>query len=194
MTNNSLISGNTKTVFMKRKSHSGIFLRILLAFIFIPAVNNSIAQTKVGYIDSKRIIESMQESVDAKQRLENLVGQWQGELKTLQDSLKSMKDDYDKKKLILTEQLRQQKETEIKEMETSVGNFRVQKFGEGGEYFSKQSEFMKPVYDRIFKAIETVAKEEKYDYVFDRSSDILLLYVNETHDLTAKVTRAMEGK
>lgn len=194
MTNNSLISGNTKTVFMRRSLPSGNLLLLLLAFILIPAVNNSIAQTKVGYIDSKRIIESMQESVDAKQRLENLVSQWQGELKTLQDSLKSMKDDYDKKKLILTEQLRQQKETEIKDMETSVGNFRVQKFGEGGEYFNKQTEFMKPVYDRIFKAIETVAKEEKYDYVFDRSSDILLLYVNENHDLTAKVSRAMEGK
>lgn len=194
MTNNSLISGNTKTVFMRRSLPSGNLLLLLLAFIFVSAVNNSIAQTKVGYIDSKRIIESMQESVDAKQRLENLVSQWQGELKTLQDSLKSMKDDYDKKKLILTEQLRQQKETEIKDMETSVGNFRVQKFGEGGEYFTKQTEFMKPVYDRIFKAIETVAKEEKYDYVFDRSSDILLLYVNENHDLTAKVSRAMEGK
>jgi Skp family chaperone for outer membrane proteins len=179
---------------MRRSLPSGNLLLLLLAFIFVSAVNNSIAQTKVGYIDSKRIIESMQESVDAKQRLENLVSQWQGELKTLQDSLKSMKDDYDKKKLILTEQLRQQKETEIKDMETSVGNFRVQKFGEGGEYFTKQTEFMKPVYDRIFKAIETVAKEEKYDYVFDRSSDILLLYVNENHDLTAKVSRAMEGK
>ena len=170
-----------------------IMLLVITSVFLLLTASESFSQTKVGYIDSKRIIESMQESVDAKQRLDNLVGQWQAELKTLQDSLKSMKDDYDKKKLILTEQLRQQKEAEIKEVETNVSNFRVQKFGEGGEYFTKQTEFMKPVYDKIFKAIETVAKEGNYDYVFDRSSDILLLYVNEAYDLTAKVVRAMEG-
>lgn len=166
-------------------------LLLSLCSVIDPASAN--AQTKVGYIDSKRIIDAMQESIDAKQRLDNVVSQWQSELRALQDSLKNMKDDFDKKKLILTEQLRAEKENQIKEMETNVTNFRVQKFGENGEYFTKQTEFMKPVYDRIFKAIETVAKEGSYDYVFDRSGDILLLYVNEAHDLTAKVMREMEG-
>ena len=53
---------------------------------------------------------------------------------------------------------------------------------------------MKPVQDRIFKAIEFVAKEGNFDYVFDRSSDILLLYVNENYDLTTKVINEIEGK
>lgn len=136
----------------------------------------------------------MQDSRDAKQRLDNLVTQWQNDLKILQDSLKMMKDDYEKKKLILTDQLKQQTETQITTLETSVTNFKIQKFGENGEYFLKQTEFMKPVQDRIFKAIETVAKDGNYDYVFDRSSDILLLYVNESYDLTAKVIKEIEGK
>jgi Skp family chaperone for outer membrane proteins len=50
------------------------------------------------------------------------------------------------------------------------------------------------VQDRIFKAIETVALKEDYDYVFDRNSDLLLLYVNEKNDLTLKVQRVIEGK
>jgi outer membrane protein len=152
------------------------------------------AQTKVGYIDSKRIIDAMQDSRDAKLRLDNLVTEWQGELKVLQDSLKFIKDDYEKKKLILTDQLKQQTEAQITGLETAVTNFKVQKFGENGEYFQKQTEFMKPVQDRIFKAIETVAKDGGYDYVFDRSSDIMLLYVNENYDLTAKVIKEIENK
>lgn len=165
---------------------------ILLIVIFYSVP--SLSQTKVGYIDSKKIIESMQDSRDAKSRLDNLVTQWQGELKILQDSLKNMKDDFEKKKLILTDQLKLQTEKQIKDMEDIVSNFKVQKFGEAGEYFQKQTEFMKPVQDRIFKAIETVAKDGGFDYVFDRSSDILLLYVNENYDLTAKVIKEMEGK
>ncbi|MBK6539358.1 MAG: OmpH family outer membrane protein [Ignavibacteria bacterium] len=148
----------------------------------------------MGYIDSKKILESMQDSRDAKMRLDNLVTQWQSDLKVLQDSLKLIKEDFEKKKLILTDQLKQQTEKKIGELETSVNNFKVQKFGETGEYFLKQTEFMKPVQDRIFKAIETVAKDGSFDYVFDRSSDILLLYVNENYDLTAKVIKEIEGK
>jgi outer membrane protein len=46
---------------------------------------------------------------------------------------------------------------------------------------------MKPVQDRVFKAVQDVAKEEGYDYIFDRSGDILLMYANEKYDLTQKI-------
>jgi outer membrane protein len=151
-------------------------------------------QTKVGYIDSKKIIDNMQEAKDAKQKLDNLVSEWQKELGQLQDSLKTVKDDYDKKKLILSDQMKAQMEKEIKDIEASITNYKTQKFGENGEYFQKQTDFMKPVQDRIFKAIETVANKEDYDYVFDRNSDLLLLFVNEKYDLTAKVQKIVEGK
>jgi len=176
-------------IFQKR-----FFLYLLLVLFFFIYSSSSFAQTKVGYIDSKKIVESMQEATDAKQKLDNLVAEWQRELTVLQDSLKNMKEDFDKKKLILTEQLKQQKEQEIADLETFISNFKVGKFGENGEYLQKQKEFMKPVQDRIFLAIQTVAEDEDFDYVFDRSSEILLLYVNERYDLTAKVMKIIEGK
>ncbi|MEP7145833.1 MAG: OmpH family outer membrane protein [bacterium] len=163
------------------------------AFVFFNFIPDVFSQTKVGYIDSKKILESMQDSRDAKLRLDNLVDQWQKDLKSLQDSLKLVKDDFEKKKLILTDELKKETEIRIAGLETSVTNFKVQKFGEGGEYFQKQTDFMKPVQDRIFKAIESIAKDGGYDYVFDRSSDILLLFVNENYDLTLKVIKEIEG-
>ena len=163
-------------------------------FVWCIMTNIGFTQTKVGYIDSKRILDAMQDSRDAKMRLDNLVNEWQSELKIMQDSLKLMKDDYEKKKLILTDQLKQETETQIAALEASVSNFKVQKFGENGEYFQKQTEFMKPVQDRVFKAIEVVAKDGGYDYVFDRNSDVMLLYVNENYDLTLKVLNEVEGK
>ena len=165
-----------------------------LFFVFFNITQKTHSQTKVGYIDSKRILDAMQDSKDAKLQLDNLVSQWQVELKSLQDTLKLVKDDYEKKKLILTDQLKKQTEDQIAALETKVTNFKVQKFGENGEYFQKQTELMKPVQDRIFKAIEFVAKDGGYDYVFDRSGDIMLLYVNESYDLTLKVLNQIEGK
>lgn len=168
--------------------------KLFFLLILFSATGLSYSQSKIGYVDTKKIIDGMQESQDAKLRLDNLVDDWQSQLKILQDSLKNMKDDYEKKKLILTEQLKTQREQEIMALSASIDNFKVQKFGEGGEYFQKQREFMKPVQDRVFLAIETVAKREDYDYVIDRSGSISLLFVNEKNDLTAKVIKVIEGK
>ena len=105
-----------------------------------------------------------------------------------------MKDDYDKKKLILTEKIKQQKEEEIKLQEKKVTDYKQNKFGENGEYFQKQSELMKPVQDRVFKAIQDVAKEGSYDFVIDRSTQLMLLYMNDKYDLTQKVIRKLEAQ
>lgn len=150
------------------------------------------SQQKIGYIDSKVILDNLQDAKDAQTNLDNLVLKWRGELQAINDSLNYMKDDYEKKKLILTEKVRSQEEANIKAMEKRISDFRLEKFGENGEYFRKQNELMKPVQDRMFKAIQDVAKEGGYDFVFDRSSQILLLYMNDKYDLTQKVIRKLE--
>jgi len=75
----------------------------------------------------------------------------------------------------------------MREMDQKIVDFRTQKFGQNGELFNKQNELMKPVQDRVFKAVQSVALEEGYDYIFDKSGDILLMYANEKYDLTLKV-------
>ncbi|MBZ0203385.1 MAG: OmpH family outer membrane protein [Ignavibacteria bacterium] len=150
------------------------------------------AQQKIGYVDSKVILETLQDAKDAQTNLDNLVQKWKIELQSLNDSLLFLKDDFDKKKLILTEKVRLQKEDEIKTQEKRIADFKQLKFGENGEYFQKQSEFMKPVQDRVFKAIQDVAKEGSYDFVIDRSSQLMLLYMNDRYDLTQKVIKKLE--
>ena len=171
-----------------------LILKAFFIIFFLALVLNISYGQKIGYIDSKKIIDNLQEAKDAKMKLDNIVGEWQKEITTLQDSLKKMKDDFEKRKLILTDELKQVKEKEINDLEQYISQYNIKKFGENGEYMQKQIELMKPVQNRIFKAIETVAKKEDYDYVFDRSSEILFLYVNEKYDITAKVQKAIEGK
>jgi len=150
------------------------------------------AQAKIGYVDSKVIIENMQDAKDAQVNLDNLVSVWKSEIQQMNDSLVLIKDDYEKKKIILTENVKKQKEEGIKGLEIRITEFKLAKFGENGEYFQKQNELMKPVQDKMFKAIQDVAKEGDYDYVFDRSSQLMLLFMNEKYDLTQKVIKKLE--
>jgi len=163
---------------------------LLIALLVI--TSDIYSQAKIGYVDSKVIIESMQDAKDAQANLDNLVTAWKTEIQLLNDSLTLVKDDYEKKKLILTENVKKQKEEEIKALEKRITDFKLAKFGENGEYFMKQNELMKPVQDKMFKAIQDVAKEGDYDFVFDRSSQLMLLYMNEKYDLTQKVIKKLE--
>lgn len=162
----------------------------VLILILVSAVSYS--QQKIGYVDSKIILETLQDARDAQTNLDNLVQKWKTELQVLNDSLAFIRDDYEKKKLILTEKVKQIKEDEIKAKEKGISDFKQQKYGENGEYFQKQSELMKPVQDRVFKAIQDVAKEGGYDFVIDRSSQLMLLYMNDKYDLTQKVIKKLE--
>jgi outer membrane protein len=167
-----------------------LFQPKLKAFVFVFVLLSSVhifSQQKIGYVDSKIIMESLQDAKDAQTNLDGLVQKWRMELQGLNDSLTLMKDDFEKKKLILTDNVRKQKEDEIKAIEKRINEFKLQKFGENGEYFQKQTELMKPVQDRVFKAIQDVAREGSYDFVIDRSSQLMLLYMNEKYDLTQKV-------
>lgn len=168
-------------------------LLILSGIILIASTSFLNAQTKIGYVDSKRLVDALPESRDAQQRLDNLVTDWQNEIRQLQDSLENSIRDFENKKLILTEELKAQLEQEITTLRNFIETYRVSKFGENGEYFQKQVEFMKPVQEKIYDAISRVAEQESFDYVFDRNSDIFLLFVNERYDLTQKVIRILTG-
>src|SRR5512140_454818 len=151
------------------------------------------AQSKIGHINSEAIMQTLPEAVDAQKTLDQLVSQWEGELQKMQAEWKRKFDDYDKRKLILTDQARADAERELRELDQRIADYRNKKFGQNGELFQKQNDVMKPIQNKIFKVLEEIAKEENYDYVFDKSGASLLLYANDKNDLTQKVISRMQS-
>jgi outer membrane protein len=165
----------------------------VLAVVLLAAVGFAMAQSKIGHINSEAIMQALPEAIDAQKSLDALVAQWEGELQKMQADWKKKFDEYDKKKLILTDQARADAEKELRDLDQSIADFRNKKFGQNGELFQKQNEVMKPIQNKMFQVLETVAKEDGYDYVFDRSGDILVLYANEKNDLTQTVLSRMQA-
>ena len=159
----------------------------VVLFLLVLCVLPASSQVKIAYFNSDAIMKQLPDAQDAQKQLDQFVADWQQELNKMQDEWKKRFDDYDKRKLIMTEQRRADAERELRDMDQKIVDFRTQKFGQNGELFNKQNELMKPVQDRVFKAVQDVAREDGYDYVFDKSGDILLMYANEKYDLTQKV-------
>ena len=162
------------------------FILSLAAFIFLFS-GLSFCQLKIGFVDSKTIMSKLPDALDAKQKIDALIRDWQTELTKMENDKKAKEEDYDKRKLIMTEQTRSDLEAEIKKLDQQITDYRDKKFGTNGELFQKQEELMKPVQNKVFNAIQDVAKEDDLDFVFDRSGDIMLMYAKEKYDITPQV-------
>lgn len=167
------------------------FGSVCLLFAVVPLAAQTV---KIGHVSSEAILKELPDAQDAQRQLDALVVEWQNELQKMQQEWQRKYDEYDKRKLIMTEQRRADAEKELQELDRRIVEFRNQKFGQNGELFNKQNELMKPVQDRVFKAIQDVAVEEGYDYIFDKSGEILMMYANEKHDVTAKVLAKLQQR
>jgi outer membrane protein len=168
--------------------------KLIILSVLLLVSTFSFAQLKIGYIDSDAIMDNLPDVQDARQKLDALIQEWQTELSKLESDWKTKYDDYEKRKLIMTDQLRSETEASLVQLETQIAQYREKKFGTNGELFQKQDELMKPVQNKIFVALKEIAEADDYDYVFDRSGDIMILFAKEKYDLTSQVLEKLKLK
>ncbi len=164
------------------------FVAALIFFISI----NSYSQAKIGYVDSDAIMDQLPDAQDARQQIDALVNEWQSEIKKLEGEWKTKYDDYEKRKLIMSDIVRAETESELIKLEQKIVEYREKKFGTNGELFQKQDELMKPIQNKVFTIIKKVAEEEELDFVFDKSGQIAILYAKEKFDITNKVLQLLK--
>ncbi|MBZ0178864.1 MAG: OmpH family outer membrane protein [Melioribacteraceae bacterium] len=167
-------------------------LSILIVSFFLMVTGTVSAQIQIGYIDSDAIMKELPDAQDAQTRLDALIQEWNEELKKIENEWKTKYDDYENRKLIMSQQRRAEVEKELVQLENNISEYRQKKFGVNGDLFKNQEELMKPVQNKIFNAINEVAKEMDLDFVFDRSGDILFLYAKEEYDITPLVLEKLK--
>ena len=166
------------------------FIYLLIAFSFLSS--SALAQLKIGYVDSNTILDNSPDMQDVRQKIDALIQEWQTEIRRMENELKAKQDDYEKRKLIMTDETSTEALAEISKLQKELGDYREKKFGANGELFQKQDELMKPIQNKIFNIIQEIANEEELDYVFDRSGDIIFLFAKPDYDLTAKVIERLK--
>lgn len=165
---------------------------LIFAFFALAGFQNNYAQLKIGYVDSDAIMSKLPDAQDAQQKIDAFVQEWQDEIDKKQKEWKTKYEDYEKRKLIMSDERRVSVEKELVQLEKEISDYRQKKFGVNGELFKKQEELMKPVQNRIFNAIQEIAKENDYDYIFDRSGDIIFLFAKEEYDVTNLVLEKLQ--
>ncbi len=154
------------------------FSLFVLAFVL-----NANAQ-KFGYVNTEYILKKVPEYKDAQKEIDKLSIKYQIEIESKHKSLDSLKKVFNNEVILYTEEMKQKKETEIKAQEKEVYEYQNKIFGFEGKIFLKRQELIAPVQEKVYTAVEKVARKHKLQVVFDKASDLNILYADATHDYT----------
>lgn len=129
----------------------------------------------------------MPEYRSAQKQLDQIADDWQKEMEKMQQAIDKMNKDYMAEQVLLTEDLRKKREEEIKLKEKELKDFRAKKFGYEGELYKKRLELVKPIQDKVFDAVQKVAKTSALDFIFAKSGELIMLYSNAKYDKSDEV-------
>jgi len=159
------------------------YIFTLINVVFFPMI--LFGQLKVGYVASDRIRMEYEEFKESESQLQLDFQKIQFEYQGMLKELDSLKQAFDTQRLMSSPEWRREKEQNIKDKEMAIQNFQAKKVGPEGELVKKQSQMEYELLSKVKKAVDNVAIEKGYDFIFDGS--ISLLYGKPTHDLTDDV-------
>jgi len=146
---------------------------------------------KIGYIDMEYILQNVPDYTEAKSQLEQKAQKWKQDIEAKKIEIAKLKDALKTEKALLTRELIEEREEEIKFQETELLDFQQKKFGPNGDLITQKAVLVKPIQDQVFTAVQDIAELKKYDYVFDKSSDLTMLFTAKRHDISDQVIRTI---
>ena len=167
---------------------SFISYKLLTVFLLCCAVRGQSRQ-RFAYVNMAYILEQMPIYKNAQRKIDEKIKLWQEELSEKNqevERLKKMLSYHTNEKVIA------QRRKMIAEKEKLVKEKRVLYFGEEGLLFKIRKELIKPIQDQIFRAVQRIAKQKKYDFVFDTAGNFSVLYANPVHDISDLVMRQVQ--
>ena len=156
--------------------------KVVFLIAAIVSINVAAYAQKYAYVNTEYIMDNIPEYKAAQQQLDQISVNWQKEIEAKYAQIDKLYKDYQAEQILLTDDMKRKRENEITAKEKEVKEFQKSKFGYEGELFKKKQELVKPIQDKIYNAVKTLATDQSYAVIFDKSSDLIFLYSNPKYD------------
>ena len=168
-----------------KKSYFFILLFLTSTFIFAQR------GIKIGYIDTEYILENLPEYNQIYKRLEEKAGDWKKEIEERSRKIDQKKESLKSERILLTSEMIEEIEEEILIDEEELSEYQQKRFGPRGDLIIQKQQLIQPIQDQIFNAIRELAKSRNYDFIFDKSADIVMLYSDKRYDVSDQILRTI---
>jgi len=169
-------------------------MKRITAAIFALFLSLGLNAQKFAYVDSQYILDNIPDYKSAQAQLDKYSLQWQKEIQGKFDELDKLYKDFQADAILLTEEMRKKREDEFLDKEKQAKELQKSRFGKDGDLFKKRQELVKPIQDKVYNALKDYATTKNYAVIFDKSSDLTILYANPKYDISDEILDEMGYK
>ncbi len=166
--------------------------KIISTALFALLLSGFALAQRIAYVDVTAVLESLPDYQKAQEQLDKAATQWRQEQAQEQDKIKGMYSKYQAEQVLLSEDMKKQREEEILTKEKEVREMQRQKFGPGGALDKKKEELVKPIQDKVYATIQKFAEDKGYEFIFDKGSSSGMLYADKKNDKTEDIKSALK--
>ena len=146
---------------------------------------------RIGYIDMEYILESVPEYKEASIQLAGKVQRWKQDIDKKQKEIDLISLNLSNERVLLTKELIDEREEEIKIKEDEMLQYQQDRFGPNGDLIIQKKQLVQPIQDQVFNIVQDIAEAKKYDFIFDKSADIVMLFAAKRNDISDLVVRSI---
>ena len=164
------------------------FFILLFLITYLVSAQKSV---KIGYIDTEYILENLPEYNQVSDRLEEKAEGWKKEIEDRSRKIEQKKEALNSERILLTNEMIDEIEEEITLDEEELSEYQQKRFGPRGDLIIQKQQLIQPIQDQIFNAIRELAESKNYDFIFDKSADIVMLYSDKRFDVSDQILRTI---
>ncbi|MEC8831355.1 MAG: OmpH family outer membrane protein, partial [Bacteroidota bacterium] len=159
--------------------------KVLLSLVVLMSSLYGFSQrgVRIGYVDMEYILENVEEYRDATAQLNTKAQKWKQEIELKQSVIDQMKKDLMAEKVLLTDELILEREEEIQLLEKEMLDYQQDRFGPQGDLVLQKQLLIQPIQDQVFNEVQKIGGNKRYDFIFDKSADVVMLYSEKRHDI-----------
>jgi Skp family chaperone for outer membrane proteins len=167
------------------------FLFIVAALMVATTIQAQTRGTKVGYIDMEYILQNVPNYTEAQSQLEQKAQKWKQEIESKKNEITKLKEALKAEKSLLTKGLIEERNSEIVFLENEILEYQQKRFGPNGDLITQKNALTKPIQDQVFSAVQDIAETKKYDFIFDKTSDLTMLFAAKRFDISDQIIRIL---
>jgi len=166
-------------------------MKTILSIVIGLFLVSTLTAQKYAYVDTEYILDNIPEYKDAQSQVDELAEEFQEEVMEALAEIDKLYKNYQAESVLMPDDIKEKKLEEIRKKEDAVKDMQNQRFGIEGDLFLKREELVKPIQEKIYNAIEELATEKNYAFVFDKAGSLTILFVNAKFDISDDILDAV---
>ena len=142
---------------------------------------------RFGYVDTDYILENLPQYSQAQKTLQNQTQQWNQDIQNRQAAVNKRQADFLNEKVLLTEDQIKKEELEIDQEIAAIKQLQEKRYGQEGDLIRLRKSLVKPIQDQVWIAVKQVAEKRNYGFIFDKGSDLIMVYTDPKFDISREV-------